>query len=180
MSVRLKPFEREDALLALEWVNDEELARAVDRALPVTRIEHERWHEALISRPDAVTFAVALDQQPVGVCGLKNQHPRARHAELWIYLGRPEARGRGHGAEAVRLLADFGFRRLNLNRIYLYVAHDNEPALRAYRRCGFREEGRLREHMYRDGAYVDALLMGLLRGEAPWLTACRNQSIPSA
>ena len=41
----------------------------------------------------------------------------------------------------------------------------NERAIRAYKACGFVEEGRLREHMYSDGRYVSAVYMGILRSE---------------
>jgi RimJ/RimL family protein N-acetyltransferase len=34
-----------------------------------------------------------------------------------------------------------------------------------YRRVGFEVEGRLREHAYVEGRYVDQLLMGVLRDE---------------
>ena len=41
----------------------------------------------------------------------------------------------------------------------------NERAIRCYRACGFVEEGRLRQHDYSDGAYVDVVAMGILRDE---------------
>ena len=46
------------------------------------------------------------------------------------------------------------------------VVHgDNERAIRSYIASGFVEEGRLREHVYSNGQYVDAVYMGVLRGE---------------
>lgn len=41
----------------------------------------------------------------------------------------------------------------------------NERAIRAYRACGFVEEGRMREHVWLAGRYVDNLIMGVLREE---------------
>jgi len=174
--VTLAPFEREDLEQVRAWVNDPELCRAVDRVLPVTRCQHERWYESLIRQKDAVTFAVRCDDPSpgrgrtgaahlIGLCGLKHIHPRHHHAELWIYLGDAASRGRGLGRRAVRLLASFGFQQLNLHRIQLHLAAFNEPARRAYLACGFREEGRDREHVFLDGRYHDAIRMGLLRSE---------------
>jgi RimJ/RimL family protein N-acetyltransferase len=34
-----------------------------------------------------------------------------------------------------------------------------------YQKAGFNEEGRLRQDQYRDGAYLDTILMGILRDE---------------
>jgi RimJ/RimL family protein N-acetyltransferase len=163
--VTLAPLERDDLPRVLTWVNDAELCRAVVRVLPVTQLEHERWYEALILRKDAVTFAIRHQGTLIGVCGLKDIHPRDRHAELWIYLGEGQHRGRGLGRRALKLLTRFGFDQLNLHRIHLHVPAYNAAAQRAYRACGFREEGRDREHLYIDGAYHDAVRMGLLRTE---------------
>ncbi len=41
----------------------------------------------------------------------------------------------------------------------------NGRAIRAYKACGFVEEGRMREHVWLGGRYVDNVLMGVLRGE---------------
>jgi len=41
----------------------------------------------------------------------------------------------------------------------------DERGLRAYRACGFVEEGRLRQHVWGDGRYIDLVYMGVLREE---------------
>lgn len=164
-TIALTPFEREDLPRVLAWVNDPELCRAVDRVLPVTALEHARWYESLITRTDAVTFAIRFETETIGLCGLKAIHPRSRNAELWIYLGDETRRGQGLGRRAVELLTRFGFDQMNLHRIHLHVADYNTAACRLYLSCGFQEEGRDREHIYIDGKYHDAIRMGLLRTE---------------
>ncbi|HEY7357566.1 MAG TPA: GNAT family protein, partial [Ktedonobacterales bacterium] len=67
--------------------------------------------------------------------------------------------------EAVRLLLDYAFRLRNLHKVWLRVVSTNERAIRAYRACGFVEEGRLREQTWGDGRYVDDVYMGILRTE---------------
>ncbi len=49
--------------------------------------------------------------------------------------------------------------------MWLEVHASNERAIRAYRSCGFVEEGRMREHIWLDGRYLDNVLMGVLRDE---------------
>lgn len=121
----------------------------------------------LIRRKDAVTFAIRRDENLIGLCGLSNVHPRHHHAELWTYLGDAAQRGQGLGRRAVQLLTRFGFEQLNLHRIYLHVVAYNDSAQGVYRACGFREEGRDREHIYIDGRYHDSVRMGILPDEAP-------------
>lgn len=59
----------------------------------------------------------------------------------------PQARsGQGYGRDAVRLLLDYAFRLRNQHRADLSVNGNNERAIRAYKACGFIEEGRSRAH----------------------------------
>ena len=77
----------------------------------------------------------------------------------------PDQAGKGYAKEGVRLALRFAFRQLNLHRVYLKVAQPNERAVRLYEKCGFRVEGCLRDELFVDGRYADALLMGILEGE---------------
>jgi RimJ/RimL family protein N-acetyltransferase len=45
------------------------------------------------------------------------------------------------------------------------VHASNERAVHAYRAAGFVEEGRMRQHVWSDGAYDDVVYMGVLREE---------------
>ncbi|MFN2157525.1 MAG: GNAT family N-acetyltransferase, partial [Anaerolineae bacterium] len=73
--------------------------------------------------------------------------------------------GKGYGSDAIRTLLRFAFDEMNLHRVQLTVYEDNARAIRAYEKCGFRHEGRLRDAVYRKGRYYDMLLMSVLSGE---------------
>ena len=60
---------------------------------------------------------------------------------------------------------EFGFDDLNLHRIYLSVFKNNERAISAYRKCGFAEEGVMREAAFIDGQWLDVALMGLINDQ---------------
>ena len=112
---------------------------------------------------EGVSFGIEADGQLIGFCGLYHRDVFAGNAELGIAIGNKDYWGRGYGREALGLLVDYGFRMLNLRRIYLRVHGRNERAIRAYRACGFVEEGRLRQHIWSDGDYDDVLYMGVMR-----------------
>ena len=52
-----------------------------------------------------------------------------------------------------------------MHRVFLNTMNSNERALRCYRACGFKEEGRLREHNWSNGRYHDVVYLGILREE---------------
>ena len=114
---------------------------------------------------DGMRFAIELTatEEFLGECWLFDLDPVARTAQLGITLGDPETWGQGYGREATLLLLDYGFRYQNLRRVWLKVHADNERAIGCYQACGLVEEGRLRQHVWSNGAYRDVVLMGILR-----------------
>ena len=146
---------------------DVELAGGGDPPMPqsLARLEAEYQAAASQGGRDGTSFAIEADGQFIGQCALFGFDHTARTCELGITIGDRAYWGRGYGRDAVRLLLDYAFRLHNLHRVFLKVNGRNERAARAYRACGFTEEGRLREHVWSNGTYDDLLLMGILRRE---------------
>lgn len=126
----------------------------------------ERFRADLQASPEyRVLFAIEADQHLIGGIGFREIDRRSGTAELFVHIGLPEYLGLGFGRDAIRVALDWAFRFHNLRRIWLTARATNERAIRAYRSCGFVEEGRLRGHEYVAGEYVDVIYMGLLRDE---------------
>ena len=90
---------------------------------------------------------------------------RNSHATLGIVIGKKNYLGKGYGQEAIELLQKFVFHTLNLHRLELDVYEYNERAYKCYLKCGFVEEGRLRQKLFRDGRYWDVIKMSILKAE---------------
>lgn len=73
--------------------------------------------------------------------------------------------GAGKGSEVMRAVMDMAFGELNAHRLYLDVMEDNQRARHVYEKLGFKEEGRLREAVYRGGKWCDLIVYGLLARE---------------
>lgn len=169
--IRLRPIEREDIPRFVKWSADEETRSFLDMYLPFSLMQEEHWYEQNLKAGDEQAWAI--DAQPqdmtigpwelIGACGFHQINWRCRRGEVGIWLGAREYWGWGYGTDAMRTLVRWGFGTLNLHRISLHVFADNLRAIRCYQKVGFIEEGRLRHHDFRNGAYRDALVMGLLR-----------------
>jgi diamine N-acetyltransferase len=61
--------------------------------------------------------------------------------EFTIAIGEQDARGKGVGTEASRLVLDYAFHVTGLECVYLTVLEPNLGAVRAYERAGFRRQG---------------------------------------
>ena len=165
--VYLRPLERRDASLVQPWLNDPEVTRTLRTHGPLSL----RAEEAFIDRVtqggnEVVAVIVRRDVDvAVGVTGLHQFDHKARHAVFGITIGDKEAWGLGFGTEATFLMVRHAFETLNLNRVMLQVYEHNPAGLRVYEKVGFRKEGVLRQDCYREGRYLDTVVMGMLRTE---------------
>jgi diamine N-acetyltransferase len=131
---------------------------------PVTRASELAWISRSVEDRSQVNFVIVSTEPEalaVGTISLTSIDTRSRHAEYGRVFVDPANRRGGVATRASRLLLAYAFRELNLRRVYLRVFAENARAIELYTRLGFVEEGRLREHVYKDGSYRDVVLMAV-------------------
>lgn len=168
--IRLREYRREDLLSMREWVNDPAITRHLSDTFlyPQTIQDTEAFIEGAMEGGDAhrgFIIAHCDTEDYIGQIDLFKLDWKNRTAELGIVIGNRVNQSKGYGTEAVRLLSRFAFHGMNLNRLQLEVYEDNLSAIRCYEKCGFTEEGRLRQRYYRNGHYCDLVIMAVLRDE---------------
>lgn len=167
--VLLRAVKRSDLERMCQFNNDleVELAGGGDPPIPqsLERLEAEFNSQAGNGGRNGTGFVIEADGRCIGQCGLFSHDPVGRTFELGITIGDKDYLGRGYGREAIALLIDYAFRHHNAHKVHLRVHARNERAVRAYRACGFVEEGRLRAHVWSNGEYDDLMTMGILRSE---------------
>jgi RimJ/RimL family protein N-acetyltransferase len=166
--VTLRPMERADIPRLWEFAQDMDLGLATGAdGRPTSLAAIERMYETQWAdvAGDAVRWAIQAHDRLIGGVELTGIDWRNRTAALAVWIGDRAYRQRGCGSDAMRLALNYAFKLLGLNRVtYLAAAH-NEAAVQAYRHVGFRDEGRMRQALYRDGHYHDLVCLGLLRDE---------------
>lgn len=168
--IRFRAIEREDLPRFVNWLNDPEVRENLALYLPLSMSHEESWFENMLKRPqEEQPMSIEIKQEgvwkPIGNCGYFNLDWRCRSGEVGIFIGEKQLWNQGYGTEAIRLLVRHGFETLNLNRISLEVFESNPRAVRCYEKAGFSAEGRKRQGMYKDGEYIDIILMSILRQE---------------
>ena len=125
----------------------------------------EQWRKR-ISETDGSYYLVAVSgEHVIGMFSIDTfpNKPRRRHAGL-IGISVSEAwQGKGVGKALMQAGVDLADKWINLTRLELEVYADNEAAIRLYEQFGFEREGVLRQHAFRDGRYVDSIMMARLR-----------------
>jgi diamine N-acetyltransferase len=168
--IRLRAIEREDLPRFVAWLNDPEVRRNLQIFQPLSLAQEEEWFKGILQRqleeqPLVIEIKIADGWQAVGDVGLFAIRIADRAAEIGIFIGEKTFWDQGYGAEVMSLMLKFGFKELNLNRIFLRVYETNLRGIRSYEKAGFKLEGRLRQDRFMDGKYIDVLLMSVLRSD---------------
>jgi RimJ/RimL family protein N-acetyltransferase len=170
-NVLLRPIKRSDISYFLKWFNDPEVLQYLTLYLPMTEMSEEKFIEELgttRARSDALFVIEVIEgasTKPIGNCGLHQIDSKDRNANFGIIIGEKDYWSKGYGVEATRLVINYGFQQLNLHRIYSNAVAFNERSIKLHKKVGFREEGRLRQAMFKNGQYHDLLQFGILREE---------------
>jgi len=151
-----------------EWFNDEEVCRYNSHhRFPNYDQNMQDYYDHVIQSRDHLVLAIcdkATDTH-VGNIALENIDSLNQNAEFAILIGEKGFWGKGIGSEAARLILEHGFKELNLHRIYCGTQSDNAAMQRLAGSLGFKEEGRLRDAIFKGGRYKDIIRYGLLREE---------------
>ncbi|MDZ7586389.1 MAG: GNAT family protein [Patescibacteria group bacterium] len=78
----------------------------------------------------------------------------------------PRERGKGHAKMMFKLIFQLGFKQWPMHRLWLLVMETNKAAVNLYQKLGFKLEGKQREAIFRDGKYINYLMMSILKDEA--------------
>lgn len=161
----LAPLREDDALTLHAWRSDPSVRDgALGYPFPAS-IEAEReWIRGFAPRGTPQDLCLGVRDREtdelLGYCQLRSIDWIAKVAEFGIVVGTPASRGRGIGAGILTLAREYATRQLGLRRLWLRVVAFNQPAIRLYERGGFRLEGRLVRHAYRNGELHDVLVYG--------------------
>jgi RimJ/RimL family protein N-acetyltransferase len=168
-TVHLRPLEEGDLSYLRELANDPEVREnVVGWDWPLSDAGQQNWFAQSVSHPATKRFIVESETgQPIGLTGFWDIDWRNRTAMTAIKLGgTSEVRGRGYGVAAIQSIMELGFMDAGFHRLHATILASNLRSIAAYvLKSGWTEEGRLRQHIWRNGEYVDLVQIGMLRSE---------------
>lgn len=158
-----------DAVLLFEYFRTVEYTQylSFDRH---TALEHTydfiAWTRDIYQKKDSIRWALQLkaSNHVIGTAGLHLWKRDIHCIEAGYHIGPPYW-GKGFATEVLRAMADFGFWRMDLNRLEARHNDGNDASARVLEKAGFRKEGIWRQRELKEGRIVDAHQYSLLRDD---------------
>lgn len=161
----VRPLERRDLQARVDWYNSTDIFRTMTMDPPISEAGTKHWYNNTITDDSRRDFClVDEDDLPLSMFGLTDIDQKHNHAELYIFVS-PDYQRKGIGKKSTQWLCNYGFNTFDLEKIYLYYLEGNTSAKKLYKHIGFTHEGKLRNHIFKSGQYIDRNIMSLLREE---------------
>lgn len=158
----LRTIQKGDELDIAKNINDKTISRnTATIPYPYELKDAKKWIRKCLKNqkkktPDAISLAIVIDGEVVGAVGL-HDIVKNHKAEIGYWLARKHW-GQGIVSEAVKIVTDFGFKKLKLKRIHAGVYPFNPPSMRVLEKNGYKLEGILKKDVRKGKKYIDSHL----------------------
>lgn len=165
--VGLAAVEKEDLKQLRDWRNNPEFRKHFREYRELNMSHQEAWfNEKVMKDPTTVMFSIRRlkDDVLLGCCGFVYVNWVHRHADLSLYIGHDNAYidDKGYAEESCKLLFDYGFKELGLNKIWTETYEFDEKKKKLYKKLNLKQDGILRENYFFDGRYWDSIIISML------------------
>ncbi|MBI4143329.1 GNAT family N-acetyltransferase [Candidatus Woesearchaeota archaeon] len=155
----IRPYKKGDEDSLARNINHIEIYNRTCRIpYPYTRkhaIEYIKNARLSRKKHKELSFAIEMNGEVVGGIGLRDI--KTHRAEIGYWLGK-KYWNNGIMGQALRMVTNFGFRKLKLRRIYAIVFTKNKPSARVLEKNGYRLEGLMKKYTLKDEKLIDVLL----------------------
>lgn len=146
--ISLRKVEPQDLPYLYQWENDSLSWADSDTHNPLSQKDLRDYIESStgdIYKDGQLRLIIEAKQGlTLGCIDLFDLDIHNRKAAVGMYLAK-DARGKGVGKTAVRLLEEYAFRFLNLRMLYIFVAENNIACIRLFSSLGWKQTAHLRE-----------------------------------
>jgi RimJ/RimL family protein N-acetyltransferase len=160
----LRALETEDLILLRDWRNIQSFRRNFREHKELNMANQNAWYSRTIASPNDYMFIIERlsDNTPIGACGLLYVNWILRSADFSFYIGLDELYidNDGLALDSARLLIDYGFNNLNLNKIWMELYEFDTAKIEFFtKQLGFVVDGKLRQNCFEDGRYFDSYII---------------------
>ncbi len=147
-NIQLRRLLPADKNLIYKWISDPELRKMTGTRGEPNPTSHDLWFTKKLEDANNVLLIIESEKMPVGIIGTNNIDSVNRNAEMYLYIGEKQEKGKGIATDAVRQFVSYLKDVYQLHKVNARIFSFNAPSIGLFEKCGFRLEGRLKEQIY--------------------------------
>ena len=168
--ISLYAVEEEDLQQFRNWRNNPEFRKHFREYRELNMRQQEIWfEEKVVKDPTTLMFSIKRNDDDIllGCGGFVYINWVHRHADLSLYIGWNNAYidSKGYAEESCKLLLDYGFKELCLNKVWTEIYEFDKKKKALYDKFDFKQDGLLRQNYWYDGKWWDSRILSLLKNE---------------
>jgi RimJ/RimL family protein N-acetyltransferase len=166
-NLHLRAIEESDLPVIQTWRNDDRLRRYFREYRDFSLLQLSKWYHNMIHDNRFEFFIIeSNDGTPLGVTGITYIDWVNKHADVHFYIGHNfKWIDTKYSDEAFKLILDYGFNYLNLNKLWAEIYEIDTKKLEFFNSYQFKTDATLRDHYYYKGQYYNSHILSLLKNE---------------
>ncbi|MBI9013206.1 MAG: GNAT family N-acetyltransferase [Clostridiales bacterium] len=163
--IRFRRFKESDWEKLYETQNDSHEVRCFEGGLEPLKTEATYKQYILDNLESAYKYAIEdIDSNYVGTASISGINPSAGTFYITVQVFK-EYRKRGYAKEAIKMMLNYAFNELRLNKANSETIDINYGSIKLHESVGFTIEGTRRQNVFTEGKYHDEILFGMTRDE---------------
>jgi len=144
------------------WRNSKEISKYMYNSHYISKEEHRNWYINIKSKKDTKFWIIFYQSAPIGIVNLSDIDFINRITNWGFYIGDEKYRGKGLSKLILYHLMIFVFEKMRFHKMHTTVLENNLIALHLYEKMGFKQEGLLKKHLFRDEGYIDIYVISII------------------
>lgn len=163
--MNIRPIIKDDLPIRVEWMNDPRVYTNMGFAPPITLEGTEKWFKSIQGNNNRIDLTYLDDCETIiGFGGITNIDWTTKQGEIYNFLN-PLSQHKGLGTILQRMLVNYAFNNLSLNKLTSHIDEQNMASRRVKEKLGFKLEGIIRQDKLLNGSLIDRYYYGLLASD---------------
>lgn len=164
MKIKLRKIKESDLENIMNWRMKPSVTKFMYTDPKLTLEGQKKWYAKISADPTCRYWIIDVDGVGIGLLGLINIDPDNKKTSWIWYIGEDDYRGKGIAKKIQLNLYDYVFYNMGFNRLYSDILSFNTHEIRnVHEAVGYRVEGVLKQHVIKNGKFLDVVMMGITK-----------------
>ena len=144
----------------VNWMNDKKITRFLEsgnKKITVSNIKNYIFNCNNSKTEVLFGIFIRVNNKHIGNIKLSNINLIHKKAYVGIMIGDSQEWGNNYGQDAINLLVNYAFSKLNLNKIKAGIIFSNKASIRLFEKCKFRLESKNINEVFFEKKFVNTL-----------------------